>query len=287
MGKWFKFWANNFKWAYWRWESREAIITLSAPAIISIVTWLLTIFGFVGFIQVIRGNILWWLALVPFVVMVFLVAPYYRWKEQKDKVELLEERAKPLLKVKGVVQTNIRGAKRSWGLRIVNQGTNRADNAKGEIIYLEFTVPSGSLSMRRWPVYQPLHWAQAPIGTPSIDIPGSREAILEVIITELDNMWIAYSLSEDFRENHKITIDDNFTVGIALTSQDALPTYIVVFIAKGAFGGLVTPMLLLEVTEKKPVEHDYRQILDKHKEEIEQKVNALMYPETDTDYHIS
>lgn len=196
-----------------------------------------------------------------------------------------EKEKEPKLIINGVRETNIRGAKRSWGLCIANRGTDAAVNSKGEIIYLEFATPQGSLSMGRWPVNQPLQWTQAPIGEPSISIPGSREAILEVIIYELENMWIAYSLNEDFRENQKITVNDNFIAGIALTTDGVLPIYAVVFIAKGAFGGLVTLLLLLEITENRPTEQDYRRILNEHTEEIKRRVNAIAYPKTGTDSH--
>jgi len=217
----------------------------------------------------------------------FIKAPYKQRDEArtllKKKLEETEKKAAPLLKVRDIIESNVRGSKRSFGLRISNQGTNRADDVRGEIIYLEFATAVGSLSMRRWPVDQPLQWAQVPIGTPSINILGSRDAVLQVITGDSDELYIGYALSEGFRRDHVIRIHDNFIAGVAITSLNAVPTYAVLFITNMAFGGLVTAMLLLEVTENKPTEHDYQLIFEKHKEKIEQKVNAIMNPKTAMD----
>lgn len=209
-----------------------------------------------------------------FLILLYLFhlirAPIYmKWEKEKQ----------PKLTVREVVRGNLSRTQSSWGVLVANQGTSRADDCRGEIIYLEFATPPKGLSMRGWPINQPLQWAQALTGTSSINIPGSRDAVLQVIVGDSDELCIAYAVSEAFRNDHAIHASNDFIAGIAITSKDTTPVYAVVFIVKRAFGGLVTKMYILEITKNKPTEQDYHQILDEHWEEIERNVNAILHPE--------
>lgn len=70
-----RFWWRCIKWAYWRWEGREPIIT-------SICSYTITVGGIVG--AFIAKS--WWLILIPLFIMTIFIAPYKIWRSINDKL---------------------------------------------------------------------------------------------------------------------------------------------------------------------------------------------------------
>lgn len=79
--QWLQFWADCFRWAYWRWEGRE-------PVIKSALSMLASIGGVIGAFWAKE----WWISLVPLGILILLVAPYQLWKNAHDDLVRLTQK---------------------------------------------------------------------------------------------------------------------------------------------------------------------------------------------------
>lgn len=79
----FRFWWDCVIWAFWRWERGDAVTTPLMPIIVNVVSWV-GLLGLAGNLTPSEvGSIIGKISLGLLLLIVFLVAPYGRWKEQK------------------------------------------------------------------------------------------------------------------------------------------------------------------------------------------------------------
>ena len=223
-----KFWRDCLAWAFWRFERREAMLTLMSPLIITIVTWLFAIVGIGGLIKGFSDP-LWFIAISPFFIMVIFIAPYQHWKKQRERADKLECRAKPVLEILDIAEANIGHTGAEWSLEIRNNGTQPAKECHGNLEDIEFESPQGGGSLKRWRKNHDLQWSGEVENASSFTIAGGQKAMLILVSRDSassdNNVTLAYRGTEQFRLQYKLPQNDPILLLINITSEGRNPQY--------------------------------------------------------------
>ena len=240
----------------------------------------------------------WWIVLIGVVsggaglildIFTRLTIPYWAWavvlllglmvaqflalhttRLERDR---LEQRSRPCLRIEATTSWNYGQSGQSLGLRIRNQGTDRADDCRGHLVEIAFASPPHDVTLSQFPVSHPLQWSVELPGTigDAFSIPGSGTAVLEILYWELVSrtpaiscVYISYVGSQEFRRNHSIQFEwGGILLVISVTSQHAMPIYAICLADKDA-SGFGYRLELLGVDSQCPTTNGCRRMLVSH-----------------------
>jgi len=155
--------------------------------------------------------------------LTLLIAPFIAFHKMRIRRDELLDKAKPKLRFEKKVEQIRQQIGESFCLEICNQGTDSAMDCKGILIAVEFAIEHKGLSMRRWPVHQPLIMNDS--------IGGKLSSILEVIHKEPSSRngfeyHFAYKDNVN-RTGLNIPTGQDILIIIAISSRGAYPLYAV------------------------------------------------------------
>jgi len=175
-------------------------------------------------------NYLFWaLPLAVFVATAgieFALGSYWFYKKTENDKNALIKRAKPKLTVERTTVSNYKSGY-NWKIEIKNNGTDSADDCRGQLIILADEKPDKNWSLDRWPINEYFSWGN---DRESVSIPGSGRLELEVANNDGigGHVHLAYAKGEEFREQHNIAIFRGAVILVlSITSKNALPIFAV------------------------------------------------------------
>ncbi len=159
--------------------------------------------------QATQGNQwLWLIGWLPLAFMLFLVAPYKLWKEQRERADQLEIDLQPSLKVVGSVEQRLDQMGQGYAIEIENIGKGDVKKCHGRLLDLKFETTKDSISLSKMPRNRDLHWSGQVENADHYDVPGSQPAILNVVycsrIEGKQLVRLAYRSKEQFRRDHAL-----------------------------------------------------------------------------------
>lgn len=227
-------------------------------------------------LETIMSTLLWQIPLAIFVLLALarlVLAPYWMHKKVEKERDELKERAKPRLIIKCAAPANNGMRQGAWGLLVHNQGSDRAEDCRGQLVEMEFANPQEHSTLSNYPMSHSLLWREELAGViraGGFNIAGGDERISEIVYWKvvafgISRLYLAYVGSEEFRHNNTLPVPPEILMVVSVTSKNATPMYAVCLLDEDAVAGY--NMELIDVRSERPTIDECRQLLSSHKGE--------------------
>lgn len=169
-----------------------------------------------------------------------------------------EERMKPRLKIERVRKLEYAGQEGGFGLVIYNEGIDRAEDCRGQVIEMEFRESQPNISLCGYLVNQLLRWREGGVGY--FSIAGKSRAVLEVVSWKFQKANPLLAYADDSKQIPAFPTDYEILIVVEVTSLNALPIYVICLLDTKWSFGYGYDMKLLGTSAQCPTISDARQL---------------------------